>query len=388
MQNAMSLALSNAGVIPAQAPQVVGTGDTPKTENTGAQEVTASVAEPVTNDKTIFKDRQITVGGNTVTLLEKFKSDGVTAVGNTVVSMVEWEGGKWTWVKESFPKYTTGRYLLVDDNHLIVVIVANEIVDIYDLAKIHKYVKIGKSATGPMYDGRDEKVTSVIALKKRLARELKVGFKFTPSEAAVNDMLLDKVKEERNAKVAAREAKMAAEKAERTARNNEVRERIFARPRLKGHAGAGLDRFFNGSPVVGDEWMKCPGDTFCVSVASYDDATKTHGEILGCFIVKKDGAKKRKTNEDQFTLKGEAEQKVVVKALGEIIYVEKGEPTRATLYGNKADATTLRHAGLKGGTVVAVKTGEEKKFDLYTVTGSKVSLKASAVNGTAFLLQQ
>lgn len=334
-----------------------------------------------------FQGRVIVIGGNTATILEKF-NDGGKVINGPFVTKVEWDGGSWSWIADNYPQYTKGIYHVADDQHLLAIVIKNEIVDVLDLAKIDHYVVVQLGKDGPIYDGRGQKVTDAIALKKRVAKAMNLHFRLTASEEAVNAMKMAQVKAAKDAEAKAAEAKAAADKAERTRLNQEVRAKINARPRLKGYTGANFDQYFNGLPVVGDEWLKMLDGFHGVLVSSYNDDTRTPGDILGCFIVKKDGNRKSKTAEGEFSQKQGVRQELSVKTLGKVVYVdEDDDPAEVSVYGTKADVTVLRHAGLNSGTIVAVKTDDEGKFDLYSVTKTQVKLSRTGVNGAFFPLK-
>lgn len=334
-----------------------------------------------------FQGRAVVVGGNTATILEKF-NEGGKVINGPFVTKVEWKGGSWQWIADNYPQYTKGLYRVMDDLHLLVIVMANEIVDVLDLAKIDHYVVVQLTKDGPIYDGRGQKVTEAIALKKRVAKAMNLHFRLSASEEAVNAMTMAKVKAAKDAEAKAAEAKATAEKAERTRLNQEARAKINARPRLKGYTGEKLDRYFNGLPIVGDEWLKMLEGCHCVLVSSYNDDTRTPGDILGCFIVKKDGNRKSKTAEGEFSQKQGVRQELSVKTLGKIVYVDDDQdPAEVSVYRTKADVTILRHAGLNSGTIVAVKTDDDGKFDLYSVTKTQVKLSKTGVNGAFFPLK-
>ena len=144
-------------------------------------------------------------------------------------------------------------------------------------------------------------------------------YKLSGSEEVVQQATRD---EERQKRLDARAMEDARRQAERDAQKTErdrIKALLMARPRLKGYAGP-TAKYWNGTPVVGDEWQKLEAGTYCVGVESYDDNNKTHGPVVACFIIRKDGTRKTKKDEDTFSFNQVAGQKIVAKSIGELNY--------------------------------------------------------------------
>ena len=74
----------------------------------------------------------------------------------SLVRAVSWKDGSWVWVKDNYPENSRGQFFQDDAGKCYVLIVTKgEIADIYEIAKMDKYILVGLSVkTGPKYDGR------------------------------------------------------------------------------------------------------------------------------------------------------------------------------------------------------------------------------------------
>jgi len=269
----------------------------------------------------------------------------------TLVHSVKWEGGEWVWDKENYPNQTRGQFYQSDDGKCYILIVnASQIVDVYDIDKMKNYILIAKTDAGPKYDGRGDNVKSRVVLKKTIASHLGMKFKLQNN---AEKMAHDNIREEALRKADEARALEEAKREETRAKNAHQKSVILARPRMKGYSMPG-DRYFNGTPVVGDEWLKMDGGSYCVAVESYNDETKTHGNISNCFIVGQDGARKKQMHVSEFTFKKSSE-KAIVTSIGELTWRDADtEFFTANVYRNAEDVQVLRKAGLNSSTLVAV----------------------------------
>lgn len=309
--------------------------------------------------------REVAINNKSVTLL-----DNADFVGNakafSLVRKVQWEGGEWVWIRENFPDQTRGQFYQEGEKGYILIITASQITDIYDIGMLDKYILVGLNKNGVSYDGRGTTVQERIALKKAVAPLVGLNYKLLPVEELVARTISEEEIAHRREAWLAEQQKKQDEKNARKAAADKLRATIEARPRLKGYAGTNGGNFFNGSPIVGDEYLKLSGGSFCVEVASYDDETKTHGEIIGCFIIKKDGVRKSKTRESSFSF-NRPEVTGVTKSIGEVVYKDDdGDICTAVVYASKEDLKALQSAGLNSGAVVAIR--KDGGFQLIKVT--------------------
>lgn len=322
--------------------------------------------------------REITVGEGknekTVTVLdnEDFK-DNPKAF--SLVRSVTWKEGAWVWVKDNYPENSRGQFYQDDAGKCYILIVTkSEIVDIYEIARIDKYVLVGLSIkTGPKYDGRGRSPQEQIMLKQTIATAIDMHYRMTASEEVVQQAIRSEERQKRLDAKAAEDAKRQEERDAQKAERNRIKTLLLARPRLKGYAGP-TAKYFNGTPVVGDEWQKLEAGMFCVEVESYKDDDKTHGPILGCFKIRKDGTLKTKMDEDTFSFNQVSTQKVVARSIGELNYKDDDNDfAQAYVYRNMEAVQALQKAGLNSGRIVAVPTTEQGMFQLVKVTAKALT---------------
>lgn len=317
-----------------------------------------------------FTPRQEIVGNKTVTLLTKL-DESKQIIGFPLVKNVMWEDGNWTWVIGNYPKYSRAQWYENGDQKLIVIITKKTVIDIYDINHIDHYILTNVTSDGPLYEGRNDKISHRLNLKKEIATKLHLEFKILHHEHVANQMM-----REQHLELVRREEEVKKEKiAKRHAENEAKKQRILSRPILKGYSGENMERQFNGHPVVGDEWLKLDGGSYCVLVESYNDEDRTYGKPLTCFVIKRRGPEKTKLYESTFSLKETAKQKPVVKSLGVLNYVDnEDEISVVSVFASSDDVKTLQTSGLNSGTVVAVMITENEKpaFNLFRVTKDKI----------------
>lgn len=128
--------------------------------------------------------------------------------------------------------------------------------------------------------GRDLKL--IMDLKEESARILKTRPLWTIHEERLQAALeADQLLQQRHAES---EAQRQAVR-EKHARRAETRAKLLKRPQLIVHLQSGGR--MRGIPVVGDEWMRLPDKTSCVSVRSYSDKSGEYGEPIEWFMARK-----------------------------------------------------------------------------------------------------
>jgi hypothetical protein len=332
----------------------------------------------------------VVVGDNTVHVISDPRySDKPRYI--PLASRVTDKDGKivFRFVKENFPASTSSHFL--ENNGMTYIVITKSVegkrflTDVYPVKDMHKYVSVALDPNiGPVYEGRDMRAIDIVNLKKAVASVVteilrsRVDVCLSKAEKVVEKMADEAEKEIRQGRLNQHNEKVAKaseEKAARKAKALEEKQRIESRKSLRGYSGENK-KYFSGTPVVGNEWLKLPGGTFCVEVASYNDEDKTHGEVLGCFIVGQKGTFKNKQKEQSFSFEGSTGKKIDVKPAGEIVFKDlDGDISQVKVYNSIDNIETLRKAGLNSGTIVAVKaTGtEDDVFSLYSVTKDKVS---------------
>lgn len=328
--------------------------------------------------------KEVVFGNNTATLLinDDFKNRSDAFF---LVHSVTCKDGSWHWLKNNYPELSRAQFHEDEKgNGYIVIVTDRKVTDVYEIAKIDKYIPTGLTKIGPTYEGRGTTPELRIKLKLKIAQAIKMVAQLSPAEQLINTFLLAKEREEQwklkvKAEAEEREAKRRALAAEQAQKAEEYRLRqvekmktkaaITARPRLKGHTGG--NKFFSGFPVIDNEWEKLAHDTSCILVSSYDDQTKTYGEIISCFIVRKDGARVTKTREDTFSvITSSSGISFSTQSTGEIIY---GDANMAYVYKDKQAVEQLRAAGLNSGAVVAIAAPGRGLYQLIQVTHKKLT---------------
>lgn len=333
--------------------------------------------------KMAFVQRDVTVGAGKsekkVVLLDNPEFKGKNPL--SLVHSVTWSGGGWVWLKDSYPANTRGKFFEDQTGKAyILIITGNEIVDIYEIAKLDKYVLINRTKTGPVYDGRERTPKEQLKLKQSIANAVGMRFILTHAEEFVQKVEREKAQAEKLKEYQEKQARIQAERDAKNAENARIKTVIKSRNRLKGYAGTAA-KYFNGVPVVGDEWMKLEPGEYCVQVESYNDEDKTHGTIVSCFTIKREGSLKLKKDEDTFSFSQTGTAKVVSKAIGELNYIDtENDPCQAYVYTGKDAVLALQKAGLNSGRLVAIPTTEKDVFQLVKVT-AKVLTDTNKVKG-------
>lgn len=292
----------------------------------------------------------------------------------SLVRSVTWKDGTWVWVKDNYPDNSRGQFYQDDAGKgYILIVTKSEIADVYEIAKLDKYVMVNLTKNGPKYDGRGRTPQEQITLKQSIATALDMHYKLTPSEEAMQQVIRNEERQKRLEAKAALDAQRQVERDAQKAERNRIKALLLARPRLKGYAGT-TAKYFNGTPVVGDEWQKLEAGMYCVEVSSYNDEDKTYGQVLGCFIIKKEGTLKSKKDEDTFSFNQTGAVKMVAKSIGELNYKDSDDDfCQAFVYRNMEAVQALQKAGLNSGRIVAVPTTEQGYFQLVKVTAKALT---------------
>ncbi len=333
--------------------------------------------------------REATVGKIALQLLDNDDFKGRPEA-YSLISSASWENkdkttGQFIWTKSDYPEMTHGRFYQ-EDNGLgyILIVTRNTLVDIYPVANLPKYVLVGLTKNGPKYEGRGMSPQESLALKKGIAKAVKLPYKLSTAEEMVEKALsAEKLAAEERVRAEQEEKNRLAREARR-AESKHIKQLVLTRPRISGFVGTAGKFWKSAIPVVGDEYQKLDGGTHCILLDSYDDENKKPGNILGCFILMQRGAEKRKSQEDTFSLKT-PQQSLVTTSLGELTWRDDdGEFYTAGVYSSMEAVTALQKAGLNSGTLVAVPLSiEEETFQVVKVTAKMLS-KQQVVKGGVF----
>lgn len=196
------------------------------------------------------------------------------------------------------------------------------------------------------------KIQSLIKMKEFLAEKLGLEPMWSARETKMLQAIRNIAIAERTAMEMA--AKLAAEKlaADRKRLQNEVRSKILMRKRVYGFTSTGDPR--NGVPVVGNEWEMLSGDTFCISVDSWNDNTGEAGALIESFVIVKNGAKKDRKAIVAVTRDNpqQRQTKPALSSLSSKCISIKGEVEEVFIAPDMATVHALNNGGLNSGTLV------------------------------------
>jgi hypothetical protein len=211
-----------------------------------------------------------------------------------------------------------------------------------------------------MVGGRD--IKALISLKEEAARLLYARPSWTVREERMRNAL----------EAAQRQAERRAVQ-EKHAKRDAVRTKLLSRKRLHVFLLEGARRA--GIPVVGDEWMRLPNDTFCVSVKSYEE-NGVCGEPIEWFKVKKTAGGHTSRDKVSVVSNTGSEKQAQAAAplrLKHVIVSLKGELEEAIEAPDMDFIRSLRDRNLNGGSlVVAPHEGKPGAFVGYRLVGGQI----------------
>ncbi len=133
-----------------------------------------------------FNDKTVQGNGKTLKLLVTENLEGKPGY-RPLVASVTWEGGEWRWVGNHYPKGARAEHFLRGDDHMIVILHNNQVLDVYKIADLHKYhlVSLNKK-DGPKYEGRGMTAVEVLGLKYSVAKAIRKGVFLTSLERVID----------------------------------------------------------------------------------------------------------------------------------------------------------------------------------------------------------
>ncbi len=219
---------------------------------------------------------------------------------------------------------------------------------------------------GEFVGGRE--FNELVSAKYRISRLLRAEPDWTDAEKQLvaiwekeEQARIEKIRAERKAEAEA-EAKAAAEKreadrAERQAAVEARRKSILGRKELHVVTKESPARPRKGVPVVDEEWKKyLKGDTWCVSVESYDPETGKCGAVIESFVVSYNKSQEKvRAAVKEVSLKSPVVEKRTVGDYKTDLFNLNGTYVRGIIVGDRQDVDHLRSRKVNSGQHVMVR---------------------------------
>lgn len=141
-------------------------------------------------------------------------------------------------------------------------------------------------------------ITELALCKREMAIDMVREPVFTNEEKTALQIFDAEQRKKDQAARARAQREAAAEKSAKAAEHAAKIAKIMARPEVVCYTKSNGDRR-HGYPVIGDEWMSLKNSTFCILVASYDETTGEHGDVIECFRVAKNGTRVSKMGTEE-----------------------------------------------------------------------------------------